>query len=190
MSILGLPTSPSPYYYNWKACVDVQERCGSERCPRPHIWNEDHGFKLVRQGCDDTFYYCKRCADHGKPVSLFNITRGNSSVVSHWKTKHQIDQNGNIIKPAGNIGKQLTGQGKKEGDGKVYQFRLDLKLFRLLLIMWKAHCHIGVPNGGERLLSGFDTVPKFELVKLIPGRKTIRRWVIAEYHRRKTNTTP
>jgi hypothetical protein len=25
--------------------------------PHSHIWNEDHGFKLVRQGCDDTFYY-------------------------------------------------------------------------------------------------------------------------------------
>jgi hypothetical protein len=99
----------------WMYKDDVDRK--DVRALRSHIWNEDHGFKLVRQGCDDTFYYCKRCADHGKPVSLFNITRGNSSVVSHRKTKHQIDQNGNI-------GKQLTGQGKKEGEGKCISFGL------------------------------------------------------------------
>jgi hypothetical protein len=99
----------------WMYKDDVDRK--DVRALRSHIWNEDHGSKLVRQGCDDTFYYCKRCADYGKPVSLFNITRGNSSVVSHRKTKHQIDQNGNI-------GKQLTGQGKKEGEGKCISFGL------------------------------------------------------------------
>jgi hypothetical protein len=201
LPLLSLPTHllriqivKATRYLSVAVLLQLESMCGctrtmwigkmSELCDS-HIWNEDHGFKLVRQGCDDTFYYCKRCADHGKPGSLFIITRGNSSVVSHWKTKHQIDQNGNIIKPVGNIGKQLTGQGKKEGEGKVHQFRLDLKLFRLLLIMWIAHCHIAFRIVENAYFLALIRYLNSNLVKLIPGRKTIRRWVIAEYHRRK-----
>ena len=61
----------------------------------------------------------------------------------------------------------------------------DFMLFRMLLIRWIVFCHIAFAQLENGYLLELLTYLNGKLAKLIPGRHTIRKWVINKFLKQK-----
>ena len=58
-----------------------------------HIWHK--GFEIIHMDKKSKHYYCRLCLDEGiDPSYVPLVVAGNSSVHSHFRSKHSLDQFG------------------------------------------------------------------------------------------------
>jgi len=149
-----------------------------------HIWEEGKGYKIIDIESMTEHYYCCECLDRKKdrtyrPLKL----NGNSSVLNHWETEHNINRSGKPLLKKGSIDKQLVNQPKKNLSQVVWA--PDFMLFKMLLIRWIVFCHIAFAQLENGYFLELLTYLNGKLAKLIPGRHTIRKWVINEFLKQK-----
>jgi hypothetical protein len=160
------------------------------------IWMEGRGFEVVHERTGQNYYYCCQCIDEEKKTNphMYKCGSGTDHIVRHWKSAHKIDHNGDPL-PKGNIGAMLANQGSKlslNGEETSQSvsitsliFKIDFELLKMLLIRWIVYCHIAFYMFENLYFLAVIRKLNHGLAKHIPGRKTIRRWVMAEFARRK-----
>ena len=158
-----------------------------------HIWLKEKGFEIVDVEEKKRYYYCCECLDKKKDPSYVPLVLdGNSSAVYHWHSVHSVDRNGNPVKK-GNIAelmsKERMGPGTRADAGCEWRTalvsRVNFARFKLLLIQWIVYCHIAFSQIENEYFRGFLSLLHEGIASLIPGRKTIRKWIIEEFATRK-----
>jgi len=145
-----------------------------------HIWEK--GCEITAENDSRSkYYYCRLCLDINqdptyKPLSVNGI----SSIHSHFLAKHELDKDGNKV----DQGSSTRANTASPGPGELI-FKSTLADFRLLLIKWIVFCHIAFIQIENRYFKNLLNFLKSALGKFLPSRNTFRRWVFAEYHKRK-----
>ena len=145
-----------------------------------HIWEKGFEITPENDSCSK-YYYCRLCLDVNqdptyKPLSVNGI----SSIHAHFLAKHELDKDGNKV----DRGSSTRVNTASPGPGELI-FKSTLADFKLLLIKWIVFCHIAFIQIENRYFRNLLNFLKSALGKFLPSRNTFRRWVLAEYHRRK-----
>lgn len=145
-----------------------------------HIWDVEKGYEVIDVETRKRHYYCCRCIDINKDAAYIPLAlHGNSSVLFHWETTHMIDKNGDPIKSSA---KELTPQSTFSSS---LVSRVSFDVIKLLFIQWIVYCHIAFSQIENFYFQQLLRQLHEGISALIPGRKTIRSWILAEFATRK-----
>ena len=141
-----------------------------------HIWDKDKGFEIIDVKTGSRHYYCIQCCDKEKNEDYTPFAvKGISNIIDHWKTKHSIDKNGKPVQAP-----------KQDASGTFSLISsFDFKIWKLVFIQWVVHCHIALSQIENPYFKKMVRLLNEGLAALIPGRKTIRKWIIEEFEQRK-----
>jgi hypothetical protein len=147
------------------------------------IWT--HGFEIIHAGNQKKHYYCRLCLDDKKDMTYKPLViNGTSTIRSHFRSKHGFDP----VKPASDRERETSSRisTTSPGPGPIeLVFHTILDEVKLLLIKWIVFSHIAfvqIENIYFKQLFGYLN-PR--LAKCLPTRNTFRRWVLAEFEKRK-----
>ena len=161
--------------------VDDFARKGRGKKKSSHIWKK--GFEMVHVEKGTKHYYCTLCLDERRETNYKPLViNGTSSIHAHFRSKHGIDQAGNVI--AGD--RESTSRAATNSPGImgfVSQFALDT--FKVLLIQWIICCHIAFSQIENSYFRALITYLHSGLAQFLPTRNTIRNWVLAEFRAQK-----
>jgi hypothetical protein len=135
-----------------------------------HIWDKDKGFEIVDVQTGLKHYYCIVCCDKEKDEEYtpFSV-KGISNIIGHWEKKHGIDKDGKPI--------QKSSQGAPRSLISVF----DFNIWKLVFIQWIVYCHIAFSQIENPSFRKMITLLNEGLAALIPGRNTIRKWIVEEF---------
>lgn len=139
-----------------------------------HVWDKDKGFEIVDVKTGSKHYYCIECCDRQKDDTYVPlVTKGTSNIVDHWKRRHNIDQNGKPMQTS-----------KRDTSSSLVSL-FDFNAWKLVFIQWIVFCHIAFSQIDNLYFRKMLTFLNEGIAALIPGRNTIRRWVVEHFERRK-----
>jgi hypothetical protein len=147
-----------------------------------YIWN--YGFEIIHATSKTKHYYCRLCLDEKegdksyKPLTM----NGTSSILTHFRSKHNRDKQGNIINPTS---APPSGTASPMPDSQIISLSI-LDKFKLLLIQWIVFCHIAFSQVENAYLLALISFLSEAFAKLMPSRVTVRGWISTEFHKRKT----
>jgi len=95
---------------------------------------------------------------------------GTSNLIQHWKSKHGIDKDGKSV--------------KKETQNQRISLH-DFKIWKLVFLQWIVYCHIAFSQIENPYFKKLMSLLNKGIAALIPGRKTIRKWIVDEFEKRK-----
>jgi hypothetical protein len=139
-----------------------------------HIWDKDKGFEIIDVKTGSRHYYCIECCDKEKDKDYTPFTvKGTSNIIHHWKKKHGIDKNGKPAQTPSN-----------DASGSLISL-FDFKIWKLVFLQWIVYCHIAFSQIENPYFRKMVKLLNEGVAALIPGRNTIRKWIIEEFEKRK-----
>jgi hypothetical protein len=142
-----------------------------------HVWDTDKGFEIIDVKTGSKHYYCIQCCDKEKNENYIPfIVSGTSNLIDHWKRKHGIDKNGKPVKSLKTPSQDTSGS---------LTSLFDFKIWKLVFIQWIVYCHIAFSQIENPYFKEMVKLLNEGLAALIPGRKTIRKWIVMEFEKRK-----
>jgi len=90
--------------------------------------------------------------------------------------KHGIDKDGNPVKKPSKESKDTASS---------FMSSFAFNVWRLIFIKWIVYCHIAFSQIENRYFKEMVRLLNETLANLIPGRKTIRKWIVEEFEKRK-----
>ena len=136
-----------------------------------HVWDKDKGFEIIDVKANSRHYYCIQCCDKDKDEDYTPLAvSGTSNLIQHWKSKHGIDKDGKPVK----------------GETQNKRISLhDFKIWKLVFLQWIVYCHIAFSQIENPYFKKLMSLLNEGIAALIPGRKTIRKWIVDEFEKRK-----
>lgn len=146
------------------------------------IWK--HGYEIIHVETKKSHYYCKLCLDKKDMAYKPLVINGTSTIRHHFRSKHGFD-------PAISDGVReretsSTGRMNTTSPGPV-EFVLNtiLDKFKFLLIQWIVFSHIAFLQIENIYFKRLISLLSPQLAKYLPSRVTFRKWIVAEYEKRK-----
>ena len=139
------------------------------------------GYEIVHVDRRSKHYYCCLCLDEKKDTAYKPlIINGISSIHSHFRSKHNIDQSGKVIERESSARVSMASSGLEE-----FIFQSTLDKFKLLLIQWIIFCHISFLQIENKYFHNLLTFLSTALGSFLPSRNTFCCWVLEEFKIRK-----
>src|SRR3954453_23236139 len=107
----------------------------------------------------------------------------NSGILAHWQSEHGVGKDGKLIPKPGTITEQLKDQAMKANSTKSLYWARDFELFKSLFIRWIVYCHIAFLQLENSYFRELLAYLNSYVEALIPGHRTIRKWVLYEFHK-------
>lgn len=145
------------------------------------VWK--HGYEIVNVESKKKHYYCKLCLDDKKDMAYRPLViNGTSTIRGHLRSKHGFDP----CMPDGAREREASSRISTASPGPVELLLHTLvEKFKLLLIQWIVFSHIAFIQIENTYFKKLICFLSPRLAKCLPSRKTFRRWVFAEYEKRK-----